>query len=158
MSRPDWHSYFMNIAKVVATRATCDRKHVGAVIVRDRQILSTGYNGAPKGLPDCDSVGHLLMEINGRKSCCRVAHAEVNAIAQAARNGVSIEGATLYTTLSSCYDCAKVIINAGIACVVFGEVYASARSGDTPLTSDFLREAKIMVIDHSLWHEEAKAG
>src|SRR5919108_4603104 len=94
--RASWDEYFMNLAQVVATRATCDRKHVGAVLVRERTILSTGYNGAIRGLPHCDEVGHLME--NGH--CGATVHAEANAIIQAAKNGVSIDQATIYTTAS----------------------------------------------------------
>ena len=145
MSRPTWNDYFLQIAKVVATRSTCDRKNVGAVIVRDRQILSTGYNGAPKGMPDCDTVGHELKEMGGRLSCIRTAHAEANAIAQAARNGVAIAGATVYTTASPCYDCSKLIVNAGIVCVVYGEFYASRYGASGDMVA-FLKAAGVEVI------------
>ena len=111
----------MQIASDVATRATCDRKHIGAVIVRDKVILSTGYNGAPRGMAHCDDEGHEIVEGH----CVRTVHAEANAVAQAAKNGISIDGATLYTTASTCYDCFKLIINAGIKRVVFGEFYSS---------------------------------
>jgi len=111
----------MEIAKVVATRATCDRKHIGAVIVRDRVILSTGYNGAPRGMDHCDDAGHEIVDGH----CVRTVHGEANAIAQAARNGISVNGATIYTTASPCYDCFKLLINAGIVRVVYGEFYMS---------------------------------
>jgi len=121
-----WDRYFMNIASVVSTRATCDRKHVGAVIVsKDRTILSTGYNGAPRGLPHCDDVGHELKEMGGRASCVRTVHAEANAIAQAACNGVALADSVIYTTASPCYDCMKLIINAGIKRVICNEFYES---------------------------------
>lgn len=117
--RVGWHQYFMNIAKVVATRATCDRKHVGAVIVRDKNILSTGYNGSIRGLPHCDDVGHDM--VGGH--CVRTVHAEANAIIQAARHGVRIEGADIYTTASPCWECFKLIANAGIKRIFYGEFY-----------------------------------
>lgn len=123
--RPTWDQYLMNIAREVATRATCDRKHVGAVIARDKQILSTGYNGSPRAMPHCDDVGHEMKDMGGRQSCVRTVHAEANAIAQAAFNGVRIAGATLYTTASTCYDCAKLVTNSGIIRVVYAEHYAS---------------------------------
>jgi dCMP deaminase len=130
--RPGWHFYFMDMAHLVAKRATCDRKHVGAVIVRNKMAVSTGYNGSPRGLPHCDDVGHELVNMNGRDSCIRTVHAEANAIAQAARSGAAIEGASIYTTASPCYDCMKLIINAGITEVVCGEFYQSryGQSGD----------------------------
>ncbi len=117
--RASWDQYFMEIARTVATRATCDRKHVGAILVRDRTILSTGYNGSVRGLAHCDDVGHLME--GGH--CVATVHAEANAIIQAAKNGVGIEGATIYTTASPCWPCFKLIANAGISRVVSGEVY-----------------------------------
>ncbi|HEY4883976.1 MAG TPA: cytidine/deoxycytidylate deaminase family protein [Myxococcales bacterium] len=121
--RADWDSYFMQIAAVVASRATCDRKHVGALLVRDRIILSTGYNGSIRGMPHCDDVGHVLE--NGH--CVATIHAEANAILQAARNGVRIEGADIYTTASPCWPCFKMIANAGIKRIVYGEFYRDER-------------------------------
>jgi dCMP deaminase len=123
MARSDWDPYFMEIAKVVATRATCDRKHVGAVLVRDRTILSTGYNGSIRGMPHCDEAGHLME--NGH--CVATVHAEANALVQAAKNGVAIEGATIYITASPCWPCFKLIANAGIVRIVFGEFYRDVR-------------------------------
>src|SRR5262245_29792454 len=102
--RVDWHTYFMNIAHQAATRSTCDRKHVGAVIVRDKTILSTGYNGSIRGMPHCDEVGHLMENDH----CVATVHAEANAIIQAAKNGVRIEGSELYTTASPCWNCFKL--------------------------------------------------
>ena len=122
--RVDWHTYFMNIARQAATRSTCDRKHVGAVIVRDRTILSTGYNGSIRGLAHCDDVGHLMEADH----CVATVHAEANAIIQAAKNGVRIEGAELYTTASPCWSCFKLIANAGIRTIYFGEFYRDQRS------------------------------
>lgn len=121
--RASWDEYFMNLARVVASRATCDRKHVGAVLVRDRTVLSTGYNGSIRGLPHCDEVGHLME--NGH--CVATVHAEANAIAQAARNGVRIDGATMYTTASPCWPCFKLIANGGCVRIVFGEFYRDDR-------------------------------
>jgi len=113
----------MDIARQVATRATCDRKHVGAVVVRDRTILSTGYNGSIRGLPHCDEVGHMME--NGH--CVATVHAEANAILQAAKNGVRIDGATLYTTASPCWPCFKLIANSGCVRIVYGEFYRDPR-------------------------------
>ena len=121
--RSSWDQYFMQIARQVATRATCDRKHVGAVLVRDRTILSTGYNGSIRGLPHCDDVGHLME--NGH--CVATVHAEANAIIQAAKNGVRIEGATIYTSASPCWSCFKLIANSGCVRIVFGEFYRDPR-------------------------------
>lgn len=122
-SRADWDGYFMEIARVVSSRATCDRKLVGAVIVRDRIILSTGYNGSIRGLPHCSEVGHMMEDGH----CVATIHAEANAILQAARSGVSIDGATIYTTASPCWPCFKMIANAGIGRIVFGEFYRDDR-------------------------------
>jgi dCMP deaminase len=121
--RADWDSYFMEIAKVVSSRSTCDRKHVGALLVRDRIILSTGYNGSIRGMPHCDDVGHVIESGH----CVATIHAETNAILQSARNGVRIEGAQLYTTASPCWPCFKMIANTGIQRIVFGEFYRDER-------------------------------
>jgi dCMP deaminase len=123
MHRASWDEYFMRIAEEVASRATCDRKHVGAVIVRDKSILATGYNGSIRGLPHCDEEGHLMEDGH----CVRTIHAEANAIIQAARNGVRIDGATIYVTASPCWGCFKMIANAGCGRIVFGEFYRDPR-------------------------------
>jgi dCMP deaminase len=122
--RADWHTYFMNIARQVATRSTCSRKHVGAIIVRDKTILSTGYNGSIRGLPHCDDIGH---DLEGGH-CVATIHAEANAILQAAKNGVMIDGADIYTTASPCWNCFKLIANAGIQAIYFGEFYRDKKS------------------------------
>ena len=124
--RASWDEYFMQIAKDVATRATCDRKHVGAVIVRDKCILATGYNGSIRGLPHCDEEGHLMEEGH----CVRTVHAEANAIVQAARNGIRIDGSAIYVTASPCWGCFRLIANGGIARVVFGEFYRDPKIFD----------------------------
>ena len=121
--RVDWHRYFMNIAGEVASRATCPRKHVGAVIVRDKRLLSTGYNGSLRGLPHCDEVGCLMEDGH----CIATVHAEANAILQAAMNGVRIEGGEIYTTASPCWNCFKLVANAGLVAVYFGEFYREPR-------------------------------
>lgn len=113
----------MNIARAVATRSTCDRKHVGAVIVRDKSILATGYNGSIRGLPHCDDEGHLMEDGH----CVRTVHAEANAIVQAARHGMRIEGATIYVTASPCWGCFRLIANGGLVRVVYGEFYRDPR-------------------------------
>jgi len=118
-ARVSWDEYFMNIAREVSTRSTCDRKFVGAVIVRDKSILATGYNGSISGLPHCDEVGHLMED----NHCVRTVHAEANAIVQAARNGVRIDSSSIYVTASPCWGCFRLIANGGIARVVFGEFY-----------------------------------
>src|SRR5262245_45474533 len=121
--RAPWDQYFMNIAQVVASRSTCPRKFVGAVIVRNRTILSTGYNGSIRGLPHCSEVGHMME--NGH--CVATIHAEANAILQAARNGVMIDGATLYVTASPCWNCFKAAANAGVIRICYGEFYRDER-------------------------------
>ncbi|MGH7197197.1 MAG: deoxycytidylate deaminase [Candidatus Omnitrophota bacterium] len=113
----------MNVARVVASRSTCDRKFVGAVIVRDKTILSTGYNGSVRKLAHCDEAGHM-MENN---HCVATIHAEANAIIQAAKNGVCIDGASIYTTASPCWICFKLIANAGLKRICFGEFYRDER-------------------------------
>jgi len=124
--RADWDPYFMSIAQVVATRSTCPRKYVGAVIVRNRTILSTGYNGSIRGMPHCSDVGHMMVEGH----CVATIHAEANAIIQAARNGVMIEGATVYVTASPCWNCFKQIANAGVVRICYGEFYRDQRIFD----------------------------
>ena len=109
----------MNIANEVATRSTCDRKHVGSVIVRDKSILATGYNGSVRGLGHCDDEGHIIEDGH----CVRTVHAEANAIVQAARNGMRIDGAGIYVTASPCWGCFRLIANAGLVRIVFGEFY-----------------------------------
>lgn len=142
--RPTLDEYFMEIAKVVATRSTCLRQKVGAVIVKDKRILATGYNGAPSGLPHCLDIGCLREQLKvpsgERQELCRGVHAEQNAIIQAAVHGVSIAGGTLYTTHQPCIACAKMIINAGIKRVVYGRRYADERG------LEFLKEAGIEVV------------
>lgn len=128
--RPDWNAYFMNIARAVSLRMTCDRAQIGAIIVSpDNRILSTGYGGAPSGWPSCDDVGHEMMEMNGRESCVRTVHAEENAIISAARHGVGLDAGILYTTATTCYDCARMVAQAGIKKIYYGSQYDSARSG-----------------------------
>ena len=122
--RPSWDEYFVQIAFTVAQRSTCDRAHVGCVLVRDRRILTTGYNGAPAGLPHCDDVGHLI--IDGH--CVRTLHAEQNALIQAALHGVGTEGATAYVTHQPCLTCAKMLINAGVRRVVYAGNYPDEHS------------------------------
>lgn len=144
--RPSWDEYFLEIVRVVATRATCDRGRNGAVIVRDRRILTTGYVGAPRNLQHCDEVGHMMHEVveeNGKisKHCIRTVHAEQNAIVQAALHGISIEGATIYTKFEPCFTCAKMIINAGIKRVVCERRYHAGE-----LSRKFLKEAGVELV------------
>lgn len=128
MPRPSWDEYFMNICKMVAERATCDRGRSGCIIVKDKRILCTGYVGSPPGFPHCDDVGHMLRKVfdengNVTQHCVRTIHAEQNAIIQAARFGIAIEGATMYVTMEPCFTCAKMIVTAGIKRVVCGKRY-----------------------------------
>lgn len=122
-NRVDWDDYFMNIGRVVASRSTCDRKFVGAVIVRDKTILSTGYNGSIRKLEHCDEAGHMMENDH----CVATIHAEANAILQAAKNGVCIDGATIYTTASPCWPCFKMIANSGIRRICYAEFYRDER-------------------------------
>ena len=121
--RVSWETYFMNIAKEVSTRSTCDRKHVGAVIVRDKTLLSTGYNGSIKGLRHCNEAGCEMVDGH----CIRTSHAEANAIVQAAKNGVKIDGSEIYVTASPCYNCFKLIANSGIKIIFYNELYRDQR-------------------------------
>jgi len=121
--RKNWDEYFMDIADIVAERGTCDRGKSGAVIVINKRIVATGYVGSPPGQPHCDEVGHLMREVideNGNKSmhCVRTVHAEENAILQAARYGIPLEGGTIYCKMTPCFNCAKMIVSVGIKRVV----------------------------------------
>jgi dCMP deaminase len=133
--RPSWDEYFMEIAHTVSKRATCDRGRSGCVIARDRQILVTGYVGSPKGLPHCDDAGHQMKKMlheDGHTTmhCVRTVHAEQNAICQAARLGISIEGATLYCRMTPCRVCAMLIINCGIKRVVCEKKYHAGHESE----------------------------
>ena len=141
--RPSWDQYFMEIAHLVAKRSTCLRRQVGAVLVRNKHILSTGYNGAPSGLAHCLDVGCLREKLGipsgQQQEICRGIHAEQNAIIQAALHGVSTEGATLYCTNQPCAQCAKMLINAGVRQIVY--------EGDYPdeLALQLLEEARLTI-------------
>ena len=126
MTRVNWEDYFMNIAKEIASRSTCDRKHVGSLIVRDKTILSTGYNGSIRGMPHCDDVGHMMENDH----CVATIHAESNAVLQAAKNGVMIDGSEIYITASPCWPCFKMLVNAGIKKIYYGEFYRDERIFD----------------------------
>lgn len=127
MNRPTWDEYFMEIAQVVAKRSTCLRRHVGAVIVKNKQILASGYNGTPMGLPHCEETGCMREQLkvpSGKcHELCRGVHAEQNAITQAAYHGVSVKGGTIYCTHQPCVICTKMLINAGISRVVYDNPY-----------------------------------
>jgi len=140
--RASWDEYFMEIAEIVKTRSTCLRRQVGAVIVKDNRILTTGYNGSPAGTHNCSDIGtckriELNVPSGERHELCRALHAEQNAIITAAKNGVSTEGATIYVNVQPCVICAKMIINAGIKRIVF--------KGDYPdeLSLEMINEAGI---------------
>jgi dCMP deaminase len=141
--RPDWDHYFMQIASVIASRSTCMRRKVGALLVINKRILSTGYNGAPSGLSHCLEVGCLREQMNvpsgERHELCRGLHAEQNAIIQAAVHGVAIKGASLYSTHYPCSLCAKMLVNAGVKSLVLAENYPDA------LAKDLFAEAGIEV-------------
>lgn len=143
--RPDWDHYFMQMAELTAQRSTCLRRHVGAVIVKDKHIIATGYNGAPRGIAHCDEKGGCLREKLGvpsgqRHELCRALHAEQNAIIQAATLGQSIEGATIYITNQPCVICAKMIINAGIERIVVKDGYPDE------LSVEILAEAGLRIV------------
>lgn len=135
--RPDWDSYFMKIASAVSERSTCDRAAVGCVLVREKRILTTGFNGSPGGQPHCDEVGHLMVDGH----CVRTIHAEMNAIIQAALHGVSTRGATCYVTHFPCINCTKALINAGIVRLVYSVAY---RQDENAL--EFLRVAGVEIV------------
>lgn len=138
MARPIWSIYFMQLAYLAATRASCSRKHVGAIIVDPyHRVVATGYNGAPAGMPSCDDVGHEMIEGH----CVRTLHAESNAIDFAGRAAL---GCTIYVTVTPCYDCAKRMVNSGISKVVWDEFYAS-RYGKSNQVEEFLRSAGVEV-------------
>lgn len=143
--RPSWDEYFMDMAVLTAKRSTCLRRQVGAVIVKDKHIIATGYNGAPRGVPHCDEKGGCLrQQLNvpsgERHELCRALHAEQNAIIQAATLGQSIEGGTIYVTNQPCVICAKMIINAGIRRIVVKEGYPDE------LAVEILREAGLSIM------------
>ena len=132
MDRPSWEEYFMDITRLVARRSTCMRRQVGAVMVKDKNILATGYNGTPSGITHCDVTGCLREQLKvpsgERHELCRGLHAEQNAIIQAARHGINIDGSVLYCTDSPCIICTKMLINAGIRKVIYLKGYADKLS------------------------------
>lgn len=144
--RPSWDEYFLQMAELVGSRGTCDRGRAGAVIVKDKRILATGYVGAPVGLPSCDEVGHEMNAVTHEdgtisRHCVRTAHAEQNAINNAARIGVAVEGATIYSKFLPCYKCAQSIINSGIKRVVSLRDYHA-----TVETKKILKQSKTEVV------------
>ncbi len=143
--RPDWDSYFLKIANAVSERSTCDRAMVGCVLVLEKRILTTGFNGSPAGQPHCDEVGHLIVEGH----CVRTIHAETNAIIQAALHGVSTKGATCYVTHFPCMNCAKVLVNAGIVRLVYSVSYRI-----DPISVQFLEGAKVEICEKAAQPQE----
>ena len=143
MQRPSWDQYFMDITRLVATRSSCLRRQVGALLVKDRNILASGYNGVPSGITHCEAAGCLRERLNvpsgERHELCRGLHAEQNAIIQAAKHGTNINGATLYCTTMPCIICTKMIINAGITTVIYSEGYAD------DLAREMIRESGILM-------------
>ncbi|MDI6813608.1 MAG: dCMP deaminase family protein [Desulfitobacteriaceae bacterium] len=142
--RPSWDSYFMQLAEVISGRSTCLRRQVGAVIVKDKQILSTGYNGSPSGLKHCAEVGCLRQQLGipsgERTEICRAVHAEQNALIQAAKHGVAIEGADIYTTVEPCVLCTKLLINAGIRRIIYQVPYPDSLARELSLEAGLVRE------------------
>ena len=142
--RPSWDEYFMNIVELIKTRSTCLRRQVGAVIVKDKRIIATGYNGAPKGTAHCAEVGCLRQQLGipsgERHELCRASHAEQNALVQAAAYGVPIAGGTIYVTAQPCVICSKLLINAGIKRVVYRGSYPDQ------LSLSLLKEAGIELV------------
>jgi dCMP deaminase len=156
--RPSWHEYFMLIAKIVSSRSTCNSRPTGAVIAKDNNILATGYNGAMPGAPHCidqpDWQGEpfCFRRAQGipdidKYNFCKASHAEANAIAQAARNGIAVEGATLYTTLAPCYVCLKLIATARIRVVYYEHAYESSTPERDKFWMDAVREAGLDVYE-----------
>jgi len=139
MTRPPWDEYFCDIAYQVATRSTCSRKKVGSILVKNKNILATGYNGSIRGLPHCEDVG-CLME-NGH--CVRTVHSEANSLLAAARHGINIEGSTIYTTASPCWYCFKLIANSGIKKIVYAELYRD------PKIEEYAKQLSIELVDMS---------
>ncbi|OGX52140.1 MAG: cell division protein DedD [Omnitrophica WOR_2 bacterium RIFOXYB2_FULL_45_11] len=142
-ARPDWDEYFLGIIQEVAKRATCDRGKAGCIIVKDKRILATGYVGSPAGQPHCDEAGHMMRDVVSpdgsiSKHCIRTIHAEQNAICQAARFGIPLEGSTLYCKMEPCFTCAKMIVNCGIKKVVCAGCYHAAQP-----SRELLKKAKV---------------
>jgi dCMP deaminase len=135
-SRPGWDEYFMEIAHTVATRATCPRASVGAVLVREHRILTTGYNGAPRGVAHCSEAGCMLVNDH----CQRATHAEANAIVQGALHGVGLQGATAYCTHQPCVNCSKLLISAGVTKIVYDQPYPD------PIATELLVEAGVALV------------
>lgn len=137
--RPSWDDYFIEMAKLAASRSTCPRRRVGCVLVKDHRLIATGYNGAVRGAPHCDEAGCLMVRNGDRDSCVRAVHAELNALLQCAVNGVSSAGATLIVTDFPCVQCAKAIVQAGVAGVVYLSDYPDENS------AEILRDGRVAI-------------
>ncbi len=151
MSRPSWDEYFMDMLDSISGRATCDRGKNSAIIVKNKRILATGYVGSPVGLPHCDEKGHLLRDVlhtdgEVRKHCVRTTHAEANAIANAARFGVSVNNSTIYTKMFPCLDCTKLLINAGVKRIVVLRDYHASHD-----SKKFLEQAGV---EYEIWEDK----
>ena len=147
MTRPDNDTYFMEMAQLISKRSTCIRRQVGAVIVKDKRVLTTGYNGSPKGTMHCEELGCIREQQNipsgTRHELCRGVHAEQNAVIQAAYFGISIDGASIYTTTFPCSMCAKILINAGIREVIYSDSYTD------DLSAKLFDETKVIIRKHT---------
>ncbi len=154
--RPSWDDYFLEITHLITSRATCLRRKVGALLVKDKRILSTGYNGPPRGLPHCEEIGCLRDKLKipsgERQEMCRGLHAEQNAILQAALYGILVKESVLYCTHQPCLTCAKMIINVGITKIVFQGTYPD------PLALDMLKTAKIELVRRGAQYAETNSG
>jgi dCMP deaminase len=159
-TRPSWDEYFLELANAAAKRATCDRGRSGCVIVRDKQVLVTGYVGSPKGLPHCDDVGHLMKKVvhddgSVTQHCMRTVHAEQNAICQAARRGIALVGGTLYCRMTPCRTCAMLIINCGIERVVCQHRYHAGSESEEMFLQAGVR---IDFVNHDVLDYENQKG
>ncbi|MCX6739062.1 MAG: cytidine/deoxycytidylate deaminase family protein [Candidatus Parcubacteria bacterium] len=144
--KPSWDEYFLTLTEAVGTRSSCNRGRTGCIITRDHRILATGYSGAPRGLPHCDDIGHEMHKVthsdgSETEHCIRTTHAEQNAIAVAARFGISLDGGTLYCHMTPCYTCAKMAINAGIKNIVVLKDYLAGKR-----SKEIFKMAKIKLI------------
>jgi len=148
-ARPSWDEYFMGLARLASSRSTCIRRQVGAVIVKDKMVLSTGYNDTPRGMKNCGDSGcarcQMVSTAGEALDSCRCLHAEQNAIVQAAYHGVSIAGAEMYTTLQPCLTCCKMIVNAGVKRLIYDKMYADS------FGTELLIEAGVIVESLPYW-------
>ena len=136
--RKPWNEYFMDHAELASTMATCDRKHVGAIAVKDKRILATGFNGAPSCLAHCTEAGHDIVLVNGRESCSRAVHAEINIVTQAAKFGISIKDSVIYVNTYPCYNCFKTLSASGISSLYYKDNYQNSQNEQTEILSSVL--------------------